>query len=65
MEKNKKIIKLCYLQIAFYVVFLTSLLLHFKRGLDHRAFALLIILTLRLCTDAYRLSEKPDPPLRL
>ena len=39
MEKNKKIIKLCYLQIAFYVVFLTSLLLHFKRGLDHRAFA--------------------------
>ena len=27
MEKNKKIIKLCYLQIAFYVVFLTSLLL--------------------------------------
>ena len=61
MEKNKKIIKLCYLQIAFYVVFLTSLLLHFKRGLDHRAFALLII----LCTDAYRLSEKPDPPLRL
>ena len=34
MEKNKKIIKLCYLQIAFYVVFLTSLLLHFKRGLD-------------------------------
>ena len=44
MEKNKKIIKLCYLQIAFYVVFLTSLFLHFKRGLDHRAFALLIIL---------------------
>ncbi|MFR7718998.1 MAG: hypothetical protein ACLU3N_10375 [Lachnospiraceae bacterium] len=35
MEKNKKIIKLCYLQIAFYVVFLTSLLLHFKPGLDH------------------------------
>ena len=32
MEKNKKIIKLCYLQIAFYVVFLTSLFLHFKRG---------------------------------
>ena len=28
MEKNKKIIKLCYLQIAFYVVFLTSLFLH-------------------------------------
>ena len=45
MEKNKKIIKLCYLQIAFHVIFLTSLLLHFKRGLDHRAFALLIILT--------------------
>ena len=66
MEKNKKIIKLCYLQIAFYVVFLTSLLLHFKRGLDHRAFALLIILTLLGCaSDAYRLSEKPDPPLRL
>lgn len=68
MEKNKKIIKLCYLQIAFYVVFLTSLLLHFKRGLDHRAFALLIILTLLGCASAliaYRLSEKPDPPLRL
>ena len=52
MEKNKKIIKLCYLQIAFYVVFLTSLLLHFKRGLDHRAFALLIILTLLGCASA-------------
>ena len=55
MEKNKKIIKLCYLQIAFYVVFLTSLLLHFKRGLDHRAFALLIILTLLGCASALTL----------
>ena len=56
MEKNKKIIKLCYLQIAFYVVFLTSLLLHFKRGLDHRAFALLIILTLLGCASALTLT---------
>lgn len=57
MEKNKKIIKLCYLQIAFYVVFLTSLLLHFKRGLDHRAFALLIILTLLGCASALTLTD--------
>ena len=58
MEKNKKIIKLCYLQIAFYVVFLTSLLLHFKRGLDHRAFALLIILTLLGCASATASGER-------
>jgi len=51
MEKNKKIIKL------FYVVFLTSLLLHFKRGLDHRAFALLIILTLLGCASALTLTD--------
>ena len=57
MDKNKKIIKLCYLQIAFYVVFLTSLLLHFKRGLDHRAFALLIILTLLGCASALTLTD--------
>ena len=57
MEKNKKIIKLCYLQIAFYVVFLTSLLPHFKRGLDHRAFALLIILTLLGCASALTLTD--------
>ena len=57
MEKNKKIIKLCYLQIAFYVVFLSSLLLHFKRGLDHRAFALLIILTLLGCASALTLTD--------
>ena len=57
MEKNKKIIKLCYLQIAFYVIFLTSLLLHFKRGLDHRAFALLIILTLLGCASALTLTD--------
>lgn len=57
MEKNKKIIKLCYLQIAFYVVFLTSLLLHFKRGLDHRAFALLIILTLLGCASSLTLTD--------
>ena len=57
MEKNKRIIKLCYLQIAFYVVFLTSLLLHFKRGLDHRAFALLIIFTLLGCASALTLTD--------
>lgn len=55
--KEQKIIKLCYLQIAFYVVFLTSLLLHFKRGLDHRAFALLIILTLLGCASALTLTD--------
>ncbi len=56
-KEQKKIIKLCYLQIAFYVVFLTSLLLHFKRGLDHRAFALLIILTLLGCASALTLTD--------
>ncbi len=57
MEKNKRIIKLCYLQTAFYIVFLTSLLLHYKRGLDHRAFALLIILTLLGCASALTLTD--------
>ena len=56
-KEQKKIIKLCYLQIAFYVVFLTSLLPHFKRGLDHRAFALLIILTLLGCASALTLTD--------
>lgn len=47
-----------------YVVFLTSLLLHFKRGLDHRAFALLIILTLLGCASALTLTDYLESLIR-
>ncbi len=57
MEKNKRIMKLCYLQIAFYVVFLTALLLHYRHGLDHRALALLILFTLLGCASALTLTD--------
>ena len=49
--------KLCYLQIAFYVVFLTALLLHYRHGLDHRALALLILFTLLGCASALTLTD--------
>lgn len=57
MKKKNQIMKLCYLQIAFYVVFLTSLILHYRRGLGHQAFALLILLTLLGCACALTLID--------
>ena len=39
MEKNKVISKLCCLETTFYIVFLTILILHYKKGQgsDHSA----------------------------
>ena len=45
MEKNKVISKLCCLETTFYIVFLTILILHYKKGLENRTFALLIFLS--------------------
>ena len=49
MERNKIITKFCYLQIALYVVFLTTLILHYRNGIGGRVFALLVILSLLGC----------------
>ncbi len=57
MEKNTAIFKLCYLQIAFYIVFLTALITHHKKGLETKTYALLIILSLFGCAVAFTLSE--------
>ena len=46
MEKNKTIMKLCYLQTAFYIVFLTALITRHRRGISQKTFAFLIILSL-------------------
>ena len=45
MEKNKVISKVCCLETTFYIVFLTILILHYKKGLGNRTFALLIFLS--------------------
>ena len=45
MEKNKVISKLCCLETTFYIVFLTILILRYKKGLGNRTFALLIFLS--------------------
>lgn len=42
MEKNKVISKLCCLETTFYIVFLTILILNYKKGLGNRTFALLV-----------------------
>lgn len=57
MEKNKVILKLCCLQTAFYIVFLTILILHYKSGLSGRAFALLIFLSFLGCAVSLTLGD--------
>lgn len=57
MEKNTNIFKLCYLQIAFYIVFLTALITHHKRGLETKTYAFLIILSLFGCAISFTLRE--------
>lgn len=57
MERNKTIMKLCYLQIAFYIVFLTSFIIHHKEGFSTGTFALLIILALLGCAVSLTLSD--------
>ena len=34
MERNKTIMKLCYLQTALYIVFLTALIRHHRQGMN-------------------------------
>ena len=34
MERNKTIMKLCYLQTALYIVFLTALIVHHRQGMN-------------------------------
>ena len=57
MEKNKVISKLCCLQTAFYIVFLTILIMHYKSGLSGRAFALLIFLSFLGCAVSLTLGD--------
>ena len=65
MEKNKVISKLCCLETTFYIVFLTILILRYKKGLGNRTFALLIFLSLdrkstRLNSSHVALSRMPS-----
>ena len=57
MEKNKVISKLCCLQTAFYIVFLTILILHYKSGLSGSTFALLIFLSFLGCAVSLTLGD--------
>lgn len=57
MERNKTIIKLCYLQTALYIVFLTSLVVHHRAGISGKIFALLIILSLFGCAVSLTLAD--------
>lgn len=57
MEKNKVISKLCCLETTFYIVFLTILILHYKKGLENRTFALLIFLSFLGCAVSLALRD--------
>ena len=57
MERTKTIMKLCYLQTALYVVFLTALIVHYRHGINRKSFALLIILSLGGCAVALTLGD--------
>ena len=57
MERNKTIMKLCYLQMALYIVFLTSLIVHHKGGMSGKIFALLVILSLFGCAVSLTLAD--------
>ena len=66
MERNKTIMKLCYLQTTFYIVFLTALITRHRRGISQKTFAFLIILSLVGCAVYFRgLYQKYDPKFRL
>ena len=49
--------KLCYLQMALYIVFLTSLIVHHKGGMSGKTFALLVILSLFGCAVSLTLAD--------
>ena len=57
MEKNKVISKLCCLETTFYIVFLTILILHYKKGLENRTFGLLIFLSFLGCAVSLTLGD--------
>lgn len=57
MERNKTIMKLCYLQTALYIVFLISLLAHHKYSRNGKIFALLVILSLVGCAVSLTLAD--------
>lgn len=57
MEKNKVISKLCCLETTFYIVFLTILILRYKKGLGNRTFALLIFLSFLGCAVSLALRD--------
>ena len=57
MERNKTIMKLCYLQTALYIVFLTSLVVRHRAGISGKIFALLIILSLFGCAVSLTLAD--------
>ena len=57
MERNKTIMKLCYLQTALYIVFLTALIRHHRQGMNGKIFALLIILSLVGCAVSLTLGD--------
>ena len=57
MERNKTIMKLCYLQTTFYIVFLTALITRHRRGISQNTFAFLIILSLVGCAVSLTLGD--------
>ena len=57
MERNKTIMKLCYLQTALYIVFLTALIGHHRHGMNGKIFALLVILSLVGCAVSLTLGD--------
>ena len=57
MERNKTIMKLCYLQTTFYIVFLTALITRHRRGISQKTFAFLIILSLVGCAVSLTLGD--------
>lgn len=57
MERNKTIIKLCYLQTVVYIVFLSVLIANHRHGMNQKGFALLIVLSLIGCTVSLALGD--------
>ena len=53
MERNKTIMKLCYLQTTFYIVFLTALITRSQTRNESENLCFLIILSLVECAVSY------------
>lgn len=68
MERNKTIMKLCYLQTTFYIVFLTALITRHRRGnkSENLCFSDYFIPCRMCCFPYFRgLYQKYDPKFRL